>query len=58
MGVLDELLESLGGEWETDGYGDYDSNLVHAQCGTMIEMDAEQCPECDTPNPIRAMGLI
>ena len=48
---------TIGGEWETDGYGDYDSNLVH-QCGTMIEMDAERCPECGTPNPIRAMGLI
>lgn len=58
MGILDTILDEAGGEWETDGYGDYDSNLVHTACGTMIEMDAEKCPDCGTLNPIRAMGMI
>jgi hypothetical protein len=55
-GILEELLEGTG--WSTDGYGDFDSNLVHDECGTMVEMDCDRCPEDGAPNPIRAMGLI
>lgn len=55
-GVLDELLEGTG--FYSDGYGDYDSNLVCEEDGTMIEMDAEACPECGAKNPLRAQGMI
>lgn len=56
MGILDEILEGTG--FSTDGYGDYDANLVHDECGTMIEPDAQQCPVCKVPNPLVDMGLI
>lgn len=55
-GILEELLEGTG--WTTDGFGDYDSNLVCETDGTMVEMDAVKCPECGRRNPIRALGLI
>ena len=52
----DEFLPGTG--WSTDGYGDYDSCLVHDECGTTIEIDADRCPECGAANPVRAAGLI
>lgn len=55
----DEWFEDLlGDEWTTDGFGPFDSNLVHEECGTMIEQDAKGCPECGTPNPLVQLGLI
>jgi hypothetical protein len=57
--LFEEILAELDpdGEWETDGFG-MDSNLVHSECGTMIEQDAKECPVCHVLNPIRAAGLI
>jgi len=54
--MLDELLEGSG--WSTDGFGDFDSCLIHDECGTMIEMDCPACPEDGARNPIVEAGLI
>lgn len=58
MGILDEVILGDEPDWETDGYGDFDSNLIHEPCGTQIEIDAPQCPVCKVPNPVRAKGMI
>lgn len=55
---MEEMLELLGvdpEEWGDDGYGPFDSNLIHQPCGTMIEPDAKECPQCHVANPLRGV---
>ena len=54
MSYLEELIEAMFPEWETDGFGD-ESCLVCPH-GHTIEQDGE-CPD-GCVSPLREMGLI